>query len=106
MQVAPQDKLLAANFFALVVYLGAASLEWVEPGLEDVSGASGGGAFVWFLFAVPVLLLSFIGNLLCVFWTLIHRYRTGHWYFSWWASPTVLGVWILAVAFDYSRHGM
>lgn len=97
--------LLAANLFAIVVYLAVASLGWVEPELQEFPGATGGGAVVWFFFAVPVLLLSFLGNLLCILWAVIRRYRTGYWYFLWWAWPAVLSMWISAVAFDFSRHG-
>jgi hypothetical protein len=103
--VSPTKILLAANSFGIVVYLAAASVGWVEPELQNIPGAAGGGAVVWFFFSVPVLLLSFLSNLLCVFLTVIHRYRTGYWYFLWWAWPAVLGMWISAVAFDFSRHG-
>ena len=97
--------LIAVNFFAVVLYLAAASVGWVEPELESVPGASGGGAIAWFFFAVPIFLLSFLGILISVVLTVIQRYRTGRWNISWWAWPAVLGLWVLAVAFDFSRHG-
>ena len=101
----PTVVLIAANIIAVGIYLIAASFGWVERAAADIPGAAGGGAVVWFVFAVPVFLLSFVGNIGGGVLTLIHRYRTGHWHFFWWAWVAVLGLWTLAVAYDFSRHG-
>lgn len=97
--------LISSNVVAVVIYLIAASVGWVEPEVADVPGAAGGGALVWFLLAVPVVLLSLLGNLGCLVLTIIHRYRKGQWRFFWWAWFAVLALWCMAVAFDFSRHG-
>ena len=97
--------LISANVVAAAIYLIAASVGWVEPEVADVPGAAGGGAVVWFLFAVPVFLLSFLGNLSCLVLTTIHRYRKGQWRFFWWSWFAVLALWCMAVAFDFTRHG-
>ena len=98
--------LIAANFFAVVVYLTAASAGWVEREIENFPGAAGGGAIVWFIFAVPVFLLSLLGNFGCFLMALIHRRRTGQWRFFWWGWLAVVGLWLAAVAYDFSRHGV
>ncbi|MCS0585186.1 hypothetical protein NX784_26740 [Massilia pinisoli] len=103
--ISPTAILIAVNFFAVVLYLAAASSGWVEPELESIPGASGGGAMVWFLLAVPIFLLSFLGNVVSLVFAVIRRFRTGCWNIAWWAWPAVLGLWVLAVAFDFSRHG-
>lgn len=103
--ISPTAVLIAVNSFALVLYLAAASSGWVGPEVESIPGASGGGALMWVLLAVPIFLLSFLGNVVAVVLTLIRRYRTGRWNISWWAWLAVLGLWVLAVAFDFSRHG-
>jgi hypothetical protein len=98
--------LFTANIVAVGVYLIAASFGWVEREVADIPGASGGGALVWFFLAVPVLILSFLVNFGCVVRALIHRYRTGTHYFFWAAWIAVPGLWALAVAYDFSRHGI
>jgi len=97
--------LVTANIIAVVIYLCAASSGWVEREVEDIPGASGGGTLTWFIFAVPVFLLSLVINFGCVVRSLIHRYRTGKWYFFW-GAWIALPIWALAVAYDFSRHGI
>jgi hypothetical protein len=98
--------LFTANIVAIGVYLIAASFGWVEREVADIPGASGGGAVVWFFLAGPVLILSFFVNFGCAVRSLIHRCRTGKHYFFWAAWIAVPGLWILAVAYDFSRHGV
>jgi len=102
----PTAFLMGAHFFALMFYVMAASAGWVEPGVDDVDGAAGGGAFIRFIFAASLLLLSFLANLLLFVWTVIRRYRQAHWYFAWRAWPIIVCAWRLAVTYDFSRHGI
>lgn len=98
--------LVTANIVAVGVYLIAASFGWVEREVEDISGASGGGAVVWFLHAGPVLLLSFFANFGYAVRSLIHWLRSGKQYFFWGAWLVVPAPWVLAVVYDFSRHGI
>lgn len=97
--------LAITNVVAVLCYLIAASLSWVEPELADVPGASGGAPFVWFLLAVPVFLLSVLSNFIGLSWALIYRWRRGQPYFYWPVWIFIIILWVAAVALDYSRHG-
>jgi hypothetical protein len=96
---------VAVNAIGIALYLFAASFGWVERELADIPGASGGGAVVWFLFAVPVLLVFFLANLGAFCYSCIRRYRTGAWPISMLAW-SVLIIWGLAIWLDFSRHGV
>jgi hypothetical protein len=97
--------LVAVNIFAIVVYLLAASVGWVESEVADIPGASGGGALLWAMLAIPIFLMSLLVNLSAATWLLIYRWRYGQWYFLWGTFVVVPVPWILAVAYDFSRHG-
>lgn len=95
---------LAANVAGAFLFLWIASISWIEPELAVIPGASGGAAFVWFLTAVPIFLLSVILNLLTLLWAYVVRRRKGEWPASSLVWLLVL-VWGLALYYDGSRHG-
>jgi hypothetical protein len=95
---------VVVNTIGSVLYLFAASSGWVEPEVADIPGAAGGGALVWFLVAVPVFLVFFLGNIGVFVWSCVHRYRRGAWFLSRWGLLVPL-IWLLAVVLDFSRHG-
>jgi hypothetical protein len=97
-------KWLLANLFAAILYLGVASISWIEPELAEFPGASGGAGLVWFMTAVPVFLLSVALNLGALARAYAIRRREGLWPASGWAWLLVL-LWILALYLDNSRHG-
>ena len=95
---------LLANVAAAGAFLGVASFSWIEPELADYPGASGGAALVWFMTAVPVLLVSGIGNFGVLAWSALHRRRVGKWPFGGggWLIPVL---WLAVLLLDNSRHG-
>lgn len=95
---------VVVNIIGCALYLVAASFGWVEPEVAEIPGASGGGALVWFLFAVPIFLLFFLGNIGVFVWSCVQRYMRGAWFLSKW-SMVVPFIWLLAVFVDFSRHG-
>jgi len=95
---------VAVNTIGAVLYLFAASVGWVEPELADIPGASGGGAVIWFLFAVPVFFLFFLANIGTLVWACIHRFRNGGWLISKWGWFVPL-IWLLAALLDFYQHG-
>lgn len=98
-------KFLIANCIGVALYLYGASFGWVEPELQDVPGAAGGGAVVWGMFAIPVFLAFLLGNLVSLCWVCLRRLRAGIWAVSAWGL-LVLPLWICAIWLDFSRHGI
>jgi len=95
---------LLANVVVAGAFLGVASFSWIEPELADYPGASGGAAVVWFMTAVPLLLVSGIGNLGVLAWGGVRRHRAGAWPFGVgaWLIPLI---WLAVLLLDNSRHG-
>lgn len=92
------------NAVGICLYLFGASFGWVTPELADVPGAVGGGAIVWFLFAVPIFLIFLIGNGGVFLWSCWRRYKNGRWFMSIWGWLVPV-FWALAVWLDFARHG-
>ncbi len=93
-----------ANVLAAVVFVGVASFTWIEPELADVPGANGGAAFVWFMSAVPIVVLSLVLNVGAVAWALAYRRQNAEWPATAFAWVSAL-VWVAALLLDNSRHG-
>ncbi len=98
-------KWLVVNVIGVVLYLLGASNGWVEPELAEIPGAAGGGAIIWFLFAVPTFLLFALINSGAILWSSIRRYRNGWWPMTKWVWFVPV-IWFLAVWLDFSRHGV
>ena len=94
---------LAANAAAAAAYLLVASVAWTEPEVRDIPGASGGGAVIWVLTAVPLFLLTTVANLIVVAWAWRRRSTSGQWPAARlaWVIPLV---WIGAVVVDLAHH--
>jgi hypothetical protein len=95
---------LALNALGAAAYLAVASLGWVEPALADLPEAHGGGAaFVWFLSAVPVILVFAALNLAVLAWALGAWRKVGSWPFSKLAW-LILPLWLCAAIVDFAHH--
>jgi hypothetical protein len=90
---------LAVNVCAVLLYLYISSWTWLQPELRSEPGASGGDAFIWFLSAFPVFLITQVMNLGVVMWAAVQRRRHGSWPFVAW-SWIILVVWLTAYRID------
>lgn len=97
--------LLLINTIGVVAYLYFSPLGWVEPQVADIPGAVGGGAMLWGLTALPIFLLCQLINVGAGITSLISRMRWGDWTLSW-PVWILVPIWIGAVAFDVSHHGI
>jgi hypothetical protein len=95
---------LSANAAAACAFLAVASLWWIEPELADIPGASGGAGVLWFMTAVPIFVVSSVGNFCTFGWALLRRRSAGNWPFGLgaWLIPLL---WLAVIIFDSSRHG-
>jgi hypothetical protein len=100
------DTLLFVNFAALFVYLMAGSGDWTLHNSGYLAGDAPAAAFRWYFLALPVLLLSLLGNVCLLVWTAIRPNQRAGWNFSRWAWLVIAVLWGLAVAYDFSRHGI
>ena len=57
---------IATNALGAVAFIYSASKTWLEPELRGENVARGGDAFVWFLSALPILLLFVITDIVWV----------------------------------------
>ena len=94
---------LAANTALAVAYVLVASSSWTEPEVRDIPGASAGAPIVWGLTAVPLFLLSVVGNLAVFAWTWRRQSRSGQWPAGIWAWGVPL-IWIGALVVDFAHH--
>ncbi|WP_029922797.1 hypothetical protein [Nevskia soli] len=94
---------LLANLAGAVAFLIVASHTWVEPELTHLPGAAGGGAVVWVLGALPILL----GFVLIDLGILVSGYlirRASRPIAR--ASLAALAVWFAAFILDTVHHGI
>jgi hypothetical protein len=93
------------NLVGIGAFLRLASESWIEPELVEISGASGGAAFVWFLHAVPVLLIFTLGNAAWLFLAL-RRESASRRRQSAGLAALMLVLWLAAALFDNMHHGI
>ena len=99
-----QLKWMAVNLAGIAVFLTAASLSWIEPELANVPGASGGDAYVWFVMAVPVLVLFIMANLAWLAASLGSHASNKP--MSLVFGALIFACWIAAYLFDNLHHGI
>ena len=95
---------IAINVIAIAVYLSIARQSWwLVPELQQIPGASGGGAFIWFLTTCYTILIVGGLNLSIISLHLYSKYK------KWsvrldWSVILIIPLWILAIYVDYSHH--
>jgi ABC-type amino acid transport system permease subunit len=94
---------LASNAVGVVAFLHFASLTWLEPELRGEDVARGGDAFVWFVSALPILVIFLVANFVWLGVTIGRSSGTKHW------RPTavacsVLACWFGVALFDQLNH--
>jgi ABC-type amino acid transport system permease subunit len=93
---------MIVNLIGIVVFLILASKSWLEPELGNVLGASAGDALVWFVMAVPVLVLFLISNLVWLAVSLKDAASSN--LKSLGFGALLLACWVAAFLFDNAHH--
>lgn len=93
---------LAANLVGAGAFLIVASHSWVEPELAHYPGAAGGGAVVWVLSALPILVGFVLVNLGVLASVYFFRTSSQHIATVTFAS---LAIWFAAFVLDGLHHG-
>jgi len=100
----------ALNLVGVIVYLEFATQGWVEPEVADIPGASGGGAIMWGLTAMPTLLAFIAIDVLWLIFEIVVYLTRKTWrlglVFLIIPALVVPAMWAIAVHIDYSHHGV
>jgi hypothetical protein len=97
--------LIIMNAVGALAYLGVASrLWWIEPGLADIPGASGGAALIWFQVSVCFFTTFLALNYAALLRHLFVLIKKNGQRLSL-SAPSTPAIWTLAVWIDYRHHG-
>lgn len=94
---------LLFNLIALGAFILLASKAWLEPELKDVPGANGGAGVFWALTALPILLATFVTDLVWFGRAVAHAIAAKDRQ-PMWGALGCAAVWMLAVVFDQFHH--
>ena len=96
---------LCFNLLGIAIFLTLASQFWIQSGLADVPGASGGVFVIWAEVAFPILLRCLFLYLTWILCEFIYFLRRRTWRLGW-TFLSIPFLWAIAFYYDNIHHGI